>query len=133
MNKDIEQPRIPEEVARFVLIHIPSIPYLEAMLLLRRESGQTWTAQQLAQRLYQSERAAQEVLSELCTNGVTECVEDDALRYRYQPNSEDLAGMIEQLEGAYAAHLIDITNLVHSKSSKRAKQFADAFLWRKGK
>ena len=39
--------------------------------------------------------------------------------------------MIDRLAEVYYQHLVEVTNLIHSKTSKKAQQFADAFKWRK--
>jgi hypothetical protein len=51
--------------------------------------------------------------------------------YRYYPNSEELRQMIDRLAETYTKNLIEVTNLIHSKTGKKAQQFADAFKWRK--
>lgn len=122
---------IPDDVARFILLGIPSIPYLEAMLLLRRESTQPWDYVRVAQRLYLSENAAKTLLSDLHAGGVLEIADPQMALYRYQPVSSDLQQRIDQLADVYANNLVGVTNLIHSKVSKKAQQFADAFIWQK--
>ncbi|UUZ54459.1 hypothetical protein LP419_39970 [Massilia sp. H-1] len=79
---------IPEDLRRFVLSSIASVPHLEALLLLR--SGQGWDAAALAERLYVSDKAAAIVLADLCRDGM--CVPDaGGLRYHYQLASPYLA------------------------------------------
>jgi hypothetical protein len=39
--------------------------------------------------------------------------------------------MLEQVAQRYAADLVGVTDLIHSKIDKKAQQFADAFRWRK--
>ena len=51
--------------------------------------------------------------------------------YRFSPTSGQLREMIDRVAAAYAAHLVDVTHLIHSKTGKKAQQFADAFKWRK--
>jgi hypothetical protein len=123
---------IPEGARRFVLTSIPSVPFLEALLLLRADPSQQWDPQTLAQRLYVRDRRAQELLVDLCTAGMaTPCDPPAAHCYRYQPASEELRGKIDQLADLYARHLVDVTLLIHSSLDRKAQQFADAFKWRK--
>ena len=42
---------IPEDVRRFVLTSIPSVPFLEALLLMRANPAQGWSRDTLARRL----------------------------------------------------------------------------------
>ncbi|HSF32606.1 MAG TPA: hypothetical protein VLK82_19305 [Candidatus Tectomicrobia bacterium] len=121
---------IPEDVRRFILTSIASVPYLEALLLLRNASDQSWDSARVAQRLYISEKAATELLSELYAAGFVAATELET-SYRYHPNSAELRQMIDQLAEIYAKNLVEVTNLIHSKIGKRAQQFADAFKWRK--
>lgn len=121
---------IPEDVIRFILTSIPSVPYLEAMLLLRHEAAESWDSKKVAQRLYISEKAAGELLSDLYAAGVVMVTEHDPPFYRHHPGSDELQQMINQLAEAYAKNLVQVTNLIHSKTGKKAQHFADAFKWR---
>jgi hypothetical protein len=123
--------QIPDDVQRFILVSVPSVPYLEAMLLLRNEVEQAWNGAHLARRLYMSEKAAAELLSDLHAAGVLRQTVEDTPSYRYQPSTGELREIIDRVAESYARQLVDITNLIHSKTSKKAQQFADAFKWRK--
>jgi hypothetical protein len=121
---------IPEDVRRFILTSIISVPYLEALLLLRHAPDQSWDRTTVAQRLYISEKAATELLADLSAAGFI-VVTDSESSYRYHPNSDELRQMIDQLAETYAKNLVEVTNIIHSKTGKKAQQFADAFKWRK--
>jgi hypothetical protein len=127
MNRE----QIPDDVKRFILVSVPSIPYLEAMLLLRSDAESLWDSKVIAQRLYLSDKAANELLSALRAAGILHAAEDGAAEYCYRPVSDDLRNMIDRLADIYARNLVDVTNLVHSTTGKKAQQFADAFKWRK--
>jgi hypothetical protein len=125
---------IPDDVARFILTSITSVPYLEAMLLLRNAPDVIWDAKKVAQRLYMSEKASSQLLGELHAADVVALVvlaEQDAQAFRYSPGSEEMRQLIDRLADAYARHLVPVSNLIHSKISKKAQQFADAFKLRK--
>lgn len=122
---------MPDDVKRFILVSVPSVPYLEAMLLLRGESERHWDSKQVARRLYMSEKAASELLSELHAAEVLLMTEPQGPFYRYHPASDELRQMVDGLAQTYSTHLVEVTNLIHSKTNKKAQQFADAFKWRK--
>jgi len=124
MNKG----EVPAEVRRFILTSVPSVPYLEAMLLLRAEPERAWDAAQMARRLYLPERPAGELLRALGEAGLAADTGDGRLRYA---PSEDLRAVIDAVAHAYAADLVTITDLIHSRIDRRAQQFADAFRFRK--
>jgi hypothetical protein len=121
---------IPEDVRRFILSSIISVPYLEALLLLRNAPDQSWDRTTVAQRLYISEKTATELLADLSAAGFIVVTKSES-SYRYHPNSDELRQMTDQLAETYAKNLVEITNIIHSKTGKKAQQFADAFKWRK--
>ncbi|TCS36328.1 hypothetical protein EDC30_107145 [Paucimonas lemoignei] len=128
---DMSRAPIPKDIVRFILLGIPSVPYLEAMLLLRSERERAWDARQAAERLYLAESAAQSLLDELSSKGIVEAFDQPKRLYRYHPSASELAQTIDLLAKVYSENLIEVTNLIHSKTNKKAQQFADAFLWKK--
>lgn len=121
-----------EDVRRFLLTSIPSVPYLEALLLMRSEPDRHWSARQLAQRLYIGERAARELLDALVDSGVAARAVADTAQFYYHPATAALAALLDRVAESYARHLVEVTHLIHSRTDKKARQFADAFRWRKG-
>ncbi len=122
----MSQGELSADVRRFILTSIPSVPFLEAVLLLRAEPERAWDAAQLSRRLYVGERQAAQLLHQLLEAGVAAASPD----VRYAPAAE-LRTLIDALAAAYAADLMAVTRLVHSRLDKRAQQFADAFRFRK--
>lgn len=114
---------------RFILTSIPSIPYLEAVLLLRAEPRKDWDAAALARRLYVPERTGAELLALLGSSGIGQPV-GEGVALRYAPPAE-LGELVERLSDAYSANLVAVTDLIHSRIDRRAQQFADAFRFRK--
>lgn len=121
---------IPEDILRFVLMTVPSVPYLEAMVLLHNEPMRKWTRSDVAARLYISEPKSRKLLAELCAAGVTMHAQADD-SYSYHPSSEEHHRMISRLAQVYAQNIVEVAELIHSASGKKARQFADAFKWRK--
>lgn len=119
---------IPDDVRRFVLTSIPSVPFVEAALLLRRQPAAALDTREVAAALYIQEAAAASLLQALCAAGAAQCEGD---RYRYAPRDERLAAAWDRLAEAYSANLIGVTHLIHDATQKNAKRFADAFKLRK--
>jgi hypothetical protein len=109
---------LPEDLRRFILTSVPSVPFVEALLLLRA-TGAPMTAEDLARRIYVSPRVAADVLQQLQEAGVL------------QSSDPDLAGMVDLLAVFYRTHLVEVTDLIHSRTARKAQQFADAFKIRK--
>jgi hypothetical protein len=125
---------IPEDIRRFVLTSIPSVPYLEALLLMRADPDQPWTRDTLARRLYVRDKVAEGLLAELCRSGMAAPSPGPgagADAYCYHPREDVLRQRIDRLADLYASHLVEITHLIHSSLDRKAQQFADAFKWRK--
>jgi hypothetical protein len=123
---------IPEDLRRFVLTSIPSVPFLEALLLMRADPAQAWSRDSLARRLYVRDRVADSLLAELCRAGIAvSCPEAGPDAYCYRPREEALRDLIDRLADLYASHLVEVTHLIHSSLDRKAHQFADAFKWRK--
>lgn len=119
---------LPADVRRFILTSVPSVPYLEALLLLRAEPSQAWDAAQLARRLYVPERTGSELVQLLRDSGTAAVGEGGAVRYA--PPAE-LAELLDRVAQAYATDLLTVTDLIHSRIDRRAQRFADAFRFRK--
>lgn len=127
----MNSPKLSDELRRF--IHsIRSIPYLEAMLLLHQSPEQEWNRESIAQRLYLSEDQTIQMLGELSANGVCAPVPNKPVQFIYAPTF-GLEKLIDQLAIAYANHLIEVTNMIHSRAhaGRMVHLFADAFKFNK--
>jgi len=128
----MDNPSIPEDLRRFVLTSIPSVPFLEALLLMRAAPAATWRRDTLARRLYVREKTAEGLLADLCAAGIAvACAEGGQEGYRYAPRDPGLRERLDRLADLYATHLVEVTHLIHASLDRKAHQFADAFKWRK--
>ena len=128
----MDKPSIPEDLRRFVLTSIPSVPFLEALLLMRAAPAAAWRRETLARRLYVREKTADGLLADLCAAGMAvRCLDGGADAYRYAPADPGLRERIDRLADLYATHLVEVTHLIHASLDRKARQFADAFKWRK--
>ena len=125
MTKD----SIPDDLRRFILTSIPSVPFLEAVLLLQAQPELAWTVPELARRLYVPEPRITEILDGVQAAGIA-AKDDAAGGYRYAPPLA-LSEMLGRLARVYSTDLVAVTDLIHSRTDKRAFQFADAFRLRK--
>ncbi|HWI81285.1 hypothetical protein [Ramlibacter sp.] len=122
---------LPDDVRRFILTSVPSVPYLEAILLLRAEPDTAWPIPAVARRLYLAEPVAAQLLQALAGAGIARTEPGAPDVFLYRPASPELAAMLDAVAGAYSANLVQVTDLIHSRVDRRAQQFADAFRWRK--
>ena len=121
---------IPESLRRFVLTSVPSVPWVEALLLFRNAKRAPLDVGHIARNLYIAEPAAADVVAQLAAARVV--IRDDASgTYRYAPDTPELAARLDMLAAHYASHLVEMTDLIHSNRARTAQQFADAFKVRK--
>ncbi|MEO6276992.1 hypothetical protein [Roseateles sp.] len=117
-------PNIPDDVRRFILTGVPSVPFAEAVLLLRRRAGEKLDASAVAKSLYVPQRTANELLVLGLDSGV---LSRDEAGYCYQPRDEELARAWDRFANCYGTHLIAVTQLIHGAKPNSAQLFADAF------
>lgn len=124
---------ISENVRRFLASSISSVPHVEALLLLSgpEAAKRDWECAAVASRLYQSERSTDAILCELAEIGLIVRGDGDPPAYRFAPRTAELESVVRELAAAYNAHLVEVTQLIHSKRDVNAVRFADAFRWGK--
>ncbi len=128
MTKPANMPEIPPHVRSFLAGSVPSIPYLEAALLLRSEPGAQWESARLSERLYIGSRDGQALLSALASSGLAVALGTSQFRYTDDPQ---LRQLLDAVAEAYAGNLLAVTELIHARVDRRARVFADAFKLRK--
>lgn len=122
---------IPDDVRRFVLTSIPSIPHLEALLLFQGEPGLERSCLEVARHLYVPEGRANELLAYLCEIQCLSAPGGPRAGYRYTPRDEEMRRLLEQVMIAYRTDMIGMTHLIHDTTQKSAFRFADAFKLKK--
>jgi hypothetical protein len=122
---------IPDDVKQFIADNIDSVAELEGLLLLRRNQEIDWSIEDVARGLYTNWQQAEDVLARLYLLGFLARKESSPPTYRYQPDSPELAEMVDRVGEIYSKYLIPVTNLIHSKPETKVQQFADAFKLRK--
>lgn len=124
---------IPDEIRRYVVQCIPSVPYIEAALLMRESGAATWTPGLLGRRLYLNEEEAAQLLRKLQKDGIAVLQGDVEHGYRFAPATPELDHIWTELAGVYAKNLIEVSTLIHARPVGKARMLAEAFVWRKEK
>lgn len=105
----IDKSELSADIRTFVLATIPTIPHLEALMLLRATAPQPWTPERLSGRLYVTHEAAEAVLADLRSAGM---LRDGDAGCHYAAGA--LCELIDRLAECYAARLVELTLLIHS-------------------
>ncbi len=121
---------IPDSVRRFVLTSIPTVPHLEALLLLWREPARDWAAVDVAARLYVAESVAAALLTDLFDAGLIVRADDPA-EFRARREPATLSALLDEVGAVYSTQLRAVSALIHSNVDRKGARFAQAFNWRK--
>jgi hypothetical protein len=109
------RPIIPADLRSFITQHIVSVPYLEALLLMRRAGNAGLDRASLAEALYVNQVAAAEVLAQLSEAGLVQALPASGKLHHYiyaaQPPQ---AGLIDRLAEEYTNNLIGVSMLIHT-------------------
>ena len=126
---------LPQDIRDFLSQNIDSVAQMEALVLFQRDRAESYTADDLARRLYITPAAAEVVLQALHRRGLIAPAPNappGATAYSYQPSTDQLHQQAAQMVAFYGKYLIPVTNFIHSKPVPVLTQFADAFrLWEK--
>jgi hypothetical protein len=108
-----------DAVRRFVLINVPTVPHMEALLLLWRERGIEWSADEIARRLFVAPARAAILANELCDAGLLDC-HGEPKRYRCRHEPASLCSLLAEVDAAYSRHLRQVTELIHSDLDRKS-------------
>lgn len=127
MTKDA--PDISETVLRFISERIDTVPQLEALLLLWQEPGKSWTAEEIARRVYVSPETARQILRSLQARQLA--TDEDGPCYRYSAAWDGSGTLMAEVASTYRRHLVRIATFIHSGASASVRDFARAFDFKK--
>ena len=122
---------IPDDLRRFILTSVPSVPFVEAMLLFMAHPERAVPVDEIARGLYVPLATAAQVVDALRDAHIVAADPANMEGSRFAPATPELESMLRQLADVYSRDLIGVTDLIHSRTARRAQQFADAFRLRK--
>lgn len=111
------------DLLTFVRQHIGSVWGLELLLLLRRDAGRCWTAEELVRELRASATLVADNLARLEQSGL---VAPEADRFRFAPAGPVLEALCGQLEAAYRERPVAVINMI-ARPADPLQSLADAF------
>ena len=126
-----EAPPSREEVDRFIVEEIDSVPQLEALLLFWNRRPKNWSSAELARELYVSTDLAYDILRYLAHRQLIVEIEEGAGRYALRCEPDKTEGLLSSLDRIYRRELIRVSTLIHAKASRAVRDFASAFKFKK--
>jgi len=120
-----------QEVIQFILEHLDTVPHLEALLLIWQNPSMAWTVQVLASRIYVSHTVAQVILEDFQRKGIVRSESVAEHTYAFNAEWDAQGGLLPRLADLYRRQLVQVTKMIHSKSSSSVRDFARAFQLKK--
>jgi hypothetical protein len=120
-----------EEVYRFILNQIDSVPQMEALLLLWESRPREWTENEIAARLYVGIDVVRNIMQTLHRRRLVTLLGESEKRYWYEPKAGDGDRLVEAVAATYRRDLVRVSTFIHSKASSAVRDFADAFKFKK--
>jgi transcription initiation factor IIE alpha subunit len=120
-----------DEVYRFILNQIDSVPHMEALLLLWESHPKQWTETDVAERLYIGSDVARNILQALVRRRLLTMDAQGEKRYAYEPKTEELDRLVEAVAATYRRNLVRVSTFIHTKASAAVRDFAQAFKFTK--
>ena len=122
---------IPQKVRRFLREHVNSLVQLEVLLLLQSRPENEWTVDEVNRELNFGIELVRKQLTDLHDRGLIVLVQHADDRYRYDPETTELAEAVTALAACYKERRVSITSFIYSSPLDDVRQFADAFKIRK--
>lgn len=122
----ISEGAIPDDVRRFVLEEIASVPHLEALLLLWEQPSGAWTEESLAHALYVELAAAKKIVRNLMNHSWV-VLERQSGQYSFDPRWDPDGEFMRRLAHTYRTQLVRVATMIHSNASSAVRDFAKAF------
>jgi hypothetical protein len=116
-----------QQVDRFIVDEIDSVPQLEALLLFWKNRPQVWSCESMAKSLYVSPDVSRDIIERLAQRHLITQVEGSRGEFALNADSEEKERLLASLDAIYRRELVRISNMIHTKASRGVRDFADAF------
>lgn len=120
-----------QQVDRFIVDEIDSVPQLEALLLFWTNRPEVWSCESMAKALYVSHEVSRDILAHLVQRHLIFEVEGNKGEFALSADSEEKERLLASLDAIYRRELVRISNMIHTKASRGVRDFADAFRLKK--
>lgn len=126
-----EEPPDRNQIDRFILDEIDSVPQLEALLLIWNNRPKEWSCEDMAKALYVSDDIAQTILKDLASRRLIDEISGSRGQFALLAESPEKEVMLAALDRTYRRELVRISTMIHSKASRAVRDFARAFRFTK--
>lgn len=113
------------DLLAFIRASIRSVWAIELLLLMKRQGGRAWTAEELVHEMRASQAVVAEVLTTFEAAGLTR--RDPSGAFIYSPAAPALGQLADELEQLYRERPGTVIKAVLSSPNDKLQSFADAF------
>jgi hypothetical protein len=117
-------------VLQFLGLCIPTVPHLEALLLIWETAPRAWAAREISARIYVADDAASTILEDLERCSVVERDGPQSLSFRYNPRN-DWDSTLSLVSQSYRRQLSRVARYIHSKGREPVCELSRASKLRK--
>src|SRR5687767_11399680 len=107
------QPDLSDDLRRFISEQFGSIVQLELLLLLAADASKSWSAEEVAKKLYISPEAALGFLEGMRTRGLCRAAADAPQHYHFAPANPEWEQLVRDLAAVYKERRVTIINLIY--------------------
>ncbi|HEV2322992.1 MAG TPA: hypothetical protein VGS10_03470 [Terracidiphilus sp.] len=120
-----------QQVDRFIVDEIDSVPQLEALLLFWNNRPKVWSCESMAKALYVSPDVTREILKHLVQRRLIAEMNGAGEEFALATEDEERQHLLASVDIVYRRELVRISNMIHSKASRGVRDFANAFRFKK--
>jgi hypothetical protein len=117
-------------VADFIESHVGSIESLEVLVALAREPNRLWSPAEVLQTIQSSEASVAARLGELTASGL---VREQGGQFQFAPATDDVRQTVNTLMADYKERRVRVVQAIYADSGRRAREFSEAFRFRRKK
>lgn len=126
----MEKEGLPPETVRLIRSHIESVGQLEILLLLHASPEVSFTPAQINDRLQSNLTWVEQRLASLAAHGLAVLESSLPAKYRYAPESEEMARAVSRLADIYLSYRVRVIDTIYSPRDQM-QSFSDAFRLKK--
>ncbi len=117
----------PPEIVRCLEAYLLGVEHVEVVRFLHAQSSQSFTAQELSQKLGIAQDKIANTLAFLGTQGVLGVNPSLVPGYRYGPSTAALEDMLQKVIRLYQERPVTLINWIYARAQAREKKAAQAF------
>jgi hypothetical protein len=114
-----------EHLLKFIQVNLETVWALEILLVMCRNEGRSWGADELNRELRGTIGLVDNVLTTFERSGLVK--RDARMRYRWAPATDESSRLSQELVRVYSTHSLSVIQAITRAQTARLQGLADAF------